>query len=388
MKIGLCIGTLLSACGMAWGQGPVDNCADAQPTPNGSYSFNLSVATPDGPGNCSLTTGAQDMWVKYVAPDNGIATFSLCGSAFDTVMSVFSACGGSQLACNDDSDACGTQSQITMAVTTGSSYLIRIAGYTGDVGAGALLVSGPPAPAADTLTEATDAGGMPVDATVAAGSGVLSNIYGSMASESDVDMYRLQICQPGQFSATTTNSETQLDTRLWLFQPDGHGIAFNDDNADAPDYTSKLTHTFTANLPAGEYLLAISQYAVSPVDAQQRLLWLDLPLTVERAPDGPGATAALASWIDFGAASGNYRIQLTGACWIGQNLCPADMDDGSGTGTPDGAVTIEDLLYFLAMYEGGDIRADLDDGSGTGTHDQAVTIEDLLFFLTHYEGGC
>jgi predicted outer membrane repeat protein len=33
--------------------------------------------------------------------------------------------------------------------------------------------------------------------------------------------------------------------------------------------------------------------------------------------------------------------------------CPADLDDGSGTGSPDGGVTIDDLLYFLARFEGG-----------------------------------
>ncbi len=74
--------------------------------------------------------------------------------------------------------------------------------------------------------------------------------------------------------------------------------------------------------------------------------------------------------------------------WAIPTPCDADLDDGTGTGTRDGAVTIDDLLYFLGMYEGGDVRADLDDGSGTGTRDQAVTIDDLLFFLAHYEGGC
>ncbi len=68
--------------------------------------------------------------------------------------------------------------------------------------------------------------------------------------------------------------------------------------------------------------------------------------------------------------------------------CPADLDDGSGTGTPDGGVDINDLLFFLAKYEAGDVAADLDDGSGTGTHDGGVDINDLLFFLTHYEAGC
>ncbi len=68
--------------------------------------------------------------------------------------------------------------------------------------------------------------------------------------------------------------------------------------------------------------------------------------------------------------------------------CPADVDDGSGTGTPDGGVDINDLLYFLAQYEAGGSCADLDDGSGTGTPDGGVDINDLLYFLTRYEGGC
>lgn len=34
-------------------------------------------------------------------------------------------------------------------------------------------------------------------------------------------------------------------------------------------------------------------------------------------------------------------------------LCPADVDDGSGTGTTDGGVTIDDLIYFLTRFESG-----------------------------------
>ena len=37
----------------------------------------------------------------------------------------------------------------------------------------------------------------------------------------------------------------------------------------------------------------------------------------------------------------------------GASLCPADLDDGSGTGTPDGGVTIDDLLYYLQRFEAG-----------------------------------
>jgi len=41
--------------------------------------------------------------------------------------------------------------------------------------------------------------------------------------------------------------------------------------------------------------------------------------------------------------------------WVGPRLnpCVADVDDGTGTGTPDGGVTIDDLLFFLAHFAAG-----------------------------------
>jgi hypothetical protein len=57
--------------------------------------------------------------------------------------------------------------------------------------------------------------------------------------------------------------------------------------------------------------------------------------------------------------------------------CPADLDsdgDFANGGTPDGAVTIDDLLYFLVGFESGNVAVDLDnDGDpSAGTPDGAV----------------
>ncbi len=49
-----------------------------------------------------------------------------------------------------------------------------------------------------------------------------------------------------------------------------------------------------------------------------------------------------------GSSSGNRAFR-----WVACPPCSADLDDGSGTGVPDGAVTIEDLLFFLTDYEAG-----------------------------------
>jgi hypothetical protein len=65
----------------------------------------------------------------------------------------------------------------------------------------------------------------------------------------------------------------------------------------------------------------------------------------------------------------------------------SDMDDGSGTGRCDGGVGIEDLLYYLSLYEAADVRADLSDGAGTGDPDGVVDLGDLLWYLGRFELG-
>lgn len=68
--------------------------------------------------------------------------------------------------------------------------------------------------------------------------------------------------------------------------------------------------------------------------------------------------------------------------------CLADFDDGNATGVPDGGVTIDDLLYYLGMFDSGDARADVDDGNFSGIPDGGVTIDDLLFYLERFDAGC
>jgi hypothetical protein len=68
-------------------------------------------------------------------------------------------------------------------------------------------------------------------------------------------------------------------------------------------------------------------------------------------------------------------------------ICPADLDDGTGTGVIDGGVDVNDLLYFLRKFEAGEPAADID-GGGAGVPDGGVDINDLLYFLVHFGQGC
>lgn len=67
----------------------------------------------------------------------------------------------------------------------------------------------------------------------------------------------------------------------------------------------------------------------------------------------------------------------------------ADLDDdGTYPATPDSAVDINDLLYFLLAFGDGDPTADIDNGSATGVPDGGVNIDDYLYFLTLHSEGC
>lgn len=101
--------------------------------------------------------------------------------------------------------------------------------------------------------------------------------------------------------------------------------------------------------------------------------------------------------IDRVQASDAGRYQLRGNAGNGYTdtqpatltvICAADFDDGTGSGTPDGGVNHDDLLYYLRIYGTGERAADLDGGRADGLPDGGVTTEDLLYFLSHYEQGC
>lgn len=107
--------------------------------------------TTDGSTGTDITSCAFndtiDVWHCWTATCTGNATFSLCGSAYDTTLAVFGSCSGPELACNDDSSVCGAgslQSHITLAVTSGTTYYIRVSGFNGLTGNYTLNVNCPP----------------------------------------------------------------------------------------------------------------------------------------------------------------------------------------------------------------------------------------------------
>ncbi|UCE60884.1 MAG: S8 family serine peptidase [Phycisphaerales bacterium] len=108
----------------------VDHCADAGPICSGRvYVGAIISSTQDGASTCDWWSPGNDVWYRYVPESDGDLTVSLCGSLYDTVVSIHSSCPGnadSELACNDD--ACQLQSELTMGVQKNTPYWIRISG--------------------------------------------------------------------------------------------------------------------------------------------------------------------------------------------------------------------------------------------------------------------
>ena len=157
-----CVQGAVDACGLFFyncvPSGPANNCATNATLVNGDASlpFNTTGATTDGP----LHTGSQcnsgndlwpkDVWWRFLAPANGSATVTTCGTVnFDNKMAIYD-CGTSwatydfntlpesRIGCIDDgaSGTCfltdGTTpyaAEISFNVQAGRWYLVRMASY-------------------------------------------------------------------------------------------------------------------------------------------------------------------------------------------------------------------------------------------------------------------
>jgi hypothetical protein len=130
-----------------------DNCPGSIAITGTSVSGNNTGATDNGDATCGFNTG-NDVWFTFQAPTTGTYSLDTCGSNFDTVISVHSACPGTtgnQIVCDDDAGSNGScpftlQSYLTFAGVAGTTYTIRLSGYNEHSGSYVLNI-GYPAPA-------------------------------------------------------------------------------------------------------------------------------------------------------------------------------------------------------------------------------------------------
>ncbi|MFH1745425.1 MAG: C1 family peptidase [Planctomycetota bacterium] len=120
-------GAIISITGQGVGGGPGNTCASAPIIGDGTFTGSNVGADTEESASCG-GGGTADVWWRYLAPATGVAIIDTCGSDFDTVLSVYSTCGGVELACNDDYAECGNNSHLSLNVTASQYFYIRVAG--------------------------------------------------------------------------------------------------------------------------------------------------------------------------------------------------------------------------------------------------------------------
>ena len=210
---------------------PNDNCVDAIAVTNGSSTpFTNIGATTDGAGSCGAY--GSDVWYTYTSsasPEQ--VTVDLCGSGYDTVIAVFDACGGTQVACLDD--FCGLQTQLAYLQPASTTYYIGIAGFAGAQGTGTMNLNAVTVvpPANDNCAGATAMvdGDNAWDNTFASQETTISCAFGGAANSGKDVWYTYTATSTDNRTFEVTNYTTG-DSNLAIFDAcGGTELACNDD---------------------------------------------------------------------------------------------------------------------------------------------------------------
>jgi len=230
-----------------------DDCADAIAVTEGMpYSGSSVGATTDDTSSCG---GSADVWHKFTPSVSGNYTISLRDSGFDTTLAVFDYCGGPELACNDDiSYPDNDNSELTINLTAGNTYYIRVAGWGGATGSYKLLIGGCPTPPVND--DCVDAIGVVADVVYngstecATGTAQSSCSYGDTA---DV-WHKFTPSESGNYIISLADSG--FDTTLAVFNHcGGTELACNDDTP------TSLQSELTIDLMAGNtYYIRVAGY--------------------------------------------------------------------------------------------------------------------------------
>ncbi|MHC4172449.1 MAG: hypothetical protein ACYST5_05845, partial [Planctomycetota bacterium] len=239
-----------------------DDCANAQVVGDVTdLHFDTTQATFDGPGHCTLY--APNIWYRYTATCSGCVTVSLCGSIYDTRLTVYDGGGcnpteNRMIDCSDD--FCDRQSQITFQAIGGRQYLIEVGGYSDRAGQGLLTISScvenTAPPSNDDCANATPVGNvtdLPFDTRCATFDGP-----GDCATSPNLWYLYTATCNG---YATASLCGSNFDTKLAVYNGancyPGHSpmMACNDDYCDSQ---SQITFPVTVG---NQYLIEVAGWS-------------------------------------------------------------------------------------------------------------------------------
>lgn len=181
----------------------------------------------------------------------------------------------------------------------------RSAGLTASLSLALVIAAAMPA-LAQTWAETGDAGDAIATAQSTAGAGALTQITGSLQTDSDVDLFCVNVQDPHAFSASL-QCVMAADPSIWVFLSSGVGAAHN----DVCMFSGKTIPP--GFVGSGTCYVAVTQAGRQAYSAGGAM-WQSFLFTGARAPDGPGAGGPLLYWSGGGPLPGvtPYTINLTG----------------------------------------------------------------------------
>jgi len=348
--------------------GPANNLCSAAttiPAVGGTFAGTTTNATSDTSSTCGGTTNSPDVWYTFTAPSAGNLTLDTCGSAFDTVMSIFATCppGGTQVVCNDDALAgigpCGSTtnrtSYLQRTLTSGQSVRIRIGGYNGAAGNFTLRMVW----AGSVTTPVNDecAGALNIASGTTAFDSTTATTTAFTESACPFNITRdlwFRYVPPCSGSVTIdTCGAIGFDTIVAVYStcPSGNNTAAicNDDTTacvTGGGLRSSFAFIGTAGTP---YLIRVGGY-------------------------------------NNIAGAGTLNISCTPGAPVGCGL--SDLVGGDGNPPSDGSVDGNDFTAFLNAFAAADALADLVGGDGNPPADGSVDGNDFTAFLNAFAAGC
>ncbi len=251
-----------------------DLCADAFPIACGDVVVSETTTNTDTGGN-----PAPDEWYSFTGTGTPqVVTLSLCdgGTDYDSFLRVYDACGGTEIAANDDS--CGLQSELSFLSDGTTTYYIMVEGFASNSGnfslevtcvdpppndecAGAISMS-----CGDTVVGETDTATFDASAPVCVTGITAPGVWYEFTDTTGlVTNYTLSMCDGG----------TDYDSKITVYSGDCGALACVVDNDDTCGLQSEvswqgdglttyyiLVHGFGAN--TGNFSMALTCAPVPP----------------------------------------------------------------------------------------------------------------------------
>ena len=311
---------------------------------------NSSAATAQsGEPNHRGYSAKKSLWWTWTAAESGPVRISTSGSAFDTVLAVYtgsSLYSLSEMASSDDANG-SSQGAVEFEAVSGTTYQIAVDGYDGESGAVALSISQTSTPSNNdfalahildtTANDSASASGSSRKATAETGEPAHA---GSNASRS----LWWSWTAPHAGSVTIDTIGSSFDTVLAVYT--GSNLNSLTEVASSDDYDDYNTSLVTFQAVAGTtYRIAVDGYRGR---SGQYELWIEqdeaggiYETDFEYFPSGFNALRAFDGWADsdpFTGSSGIFEEEPGDlAAWIGYNQ------------TNDAAISIKRIVDVSAQ---------------------------------------